>query len=84
MSSIADTTELAHDLRGLVADLAELDADDLDLDTPFSEAGIDSLMAMEIAVHVERREAVRFRDTDLTRIRTLRQLAELVVERRDG
>ncbi len=84
MSGAPDLGELTLDLRGLVAELAELDPADLTPDTSFPEVGIDSLLAMEIAVHVERRHGVRFEDSDLNRIRTLRQLADLVVERRDG
>ncbi len=71
-------TELDADLRELVADLAELSPDEVGLDTPFVDAGIDSLLAMEIAVHVERRCGVRFDDTDLKTVHSVRQLAELV------
>ena len=49
------TTDLETDLRDLVAELAELPLDEVETDTSFEDAGIDSLLAMEIAVHVERR-----------------------------
>lgn len=72
------------DLRNLVADLAELDPAELDLDTPFDEVGIDSLLAMEIAVHVEVRFGVRFQDSDIAEIKTLGQLAAMVATRTDA
>lgn len=74
--------ELEAQLRELVAELAELPAVDVGLDTPFADAGIDSLLAMEIVVHVERRCDVRFDDTDLKAVSSVRQLAELVREKR--
>ena len=72
------TTHLETDLRDLVAELAELPVAEVETDTPFEEAGIDSLLAMEIAVHVERRFGVRFEDTELKAVQSVRQLADAV------
>ena len=72
------TTDLETDLRDLVAELAELPVDLVETDTPFEDAGIDSLLAMEIAVHVERRFGVRFEDTELKTVQSVRQLADAV------
>ena len=72
------TTDLETDLRDLVAELAELPVDEVETDTPFEDAGIDSLLAMEIAVHVERRFGVRFEDTELKTVQSVRQLADSV------
>ncbi len=77
-------TPTETELRDLVAELAELDADEIDLDTPFPDAGIDSLLAMEIAVHVEARFGVRFDDADVRAAQTLAALASLVGERVGG
>jgi acyl carrier protein len=74
-------TPVEAELRSLVAELAELDPESLDLRTPFPEADIDSLLAMEIAVHVEARFGVRFEDADLKRVQSIADLAELVAER---
>jgi len=71
-------TELETDLRDLVAELAELPSEEVEPDTPFADAGIDSLLAMEIAVHVERLCGVRFEDTDLKAVQSVRQLADMV------
>ena len=75
------TTDLETDLRDLVAELAELPVDEVETDTPFEDAGIDSLLAMEIAVHVERRFGVRFEDTELKTVQSVRQLADAVREK---
>ncbi len=74
-------TPVEEQLRDLVAEVAELDAADLDLRTPFPEADIDSLLAMEIAVHVEKKFGVRFEDTDMKRVQSIADLAQLVEER---
>jgi acyl carrier protein len=75
------TTDLETDLRDLVAELAELPVAEVETDTPFEDAGIDSLLAMEIAVHVERRFGVRFEDTELKTVQSVRQLADAVREK---
>lgn len=71
------------DLRVLVADLTENDPEELDVDTPFADVGIDSLMAMEIAVHVEHRFGVRFTESDLATVTSVRDLARLVEQHGD-
>lgn len=73
---------LEEEVRVLVAELAELDVDDIAVDTPFEEADIDSLLAMEIAVHVEARFGVRFEDAEVKTVRTVRDLAALVERQR--
>lgn len=69
---------LEDGVRAVVAELAELDEDDIGVDTPFAEADIDSLLAMEIAVHVEARYGVRFAEAEVKAVRTVRDLAVLV------
>lgn len=78
------TTELELDLWHLVAELAELDPDQAALDTPFAEAGIDSLLAMEVAAHVEHRFGIRLENDDLNGVSTVREFAALVDRRRTG
>lgn len=75
-------TPLQLALRDLVAEIAELDVDDVDLDTPFAQVDIDSLMAMEIAVHAEGRFGVRYTEAELRRVTTVRALAELTEHHR--
>jgi acyl carrier protein len=71
-------------VRELVAELAELDPESIDLETSFSDAGIDSLIAMEIAVHVEAQFGVRFDDEELKRVQSVADLVGLVAKHADG
>jgi acyl carrier protein len=64
-------------VRRIVADLAELDEADLSVDTTFREVGIDSLLAMEIAVHVENAAGVEFGEHDLKDVTTIGDLVAL-------
>jgi acyl carrier protein len=73
---------LEEGVRAVVAELAELDEDAIGFDTPFAEADIDSLLAMEIAVHVEARFGVRFAEADVKAVRTISDLAVLVERQR--
>jgi len=79
-------SETEQQLTELVAELAELSPAEIDAETPFADAGIDSLLAMEIAVHVESRFGVRFADEEVRQAQTIRDLASLVTEHqvRDG
>ena len=73
-------TPVEAELRELVAELVELDPETLELNTPFPEAGIDSLLAMEIAVHVETRFGIRFSDAEVKSAQTIADLAAVVAE----
>ncbi len=52
--------------------------DDLTLDTQLSALGLDSVAIMEIVGYVEDRVGVRVNDEDLSRLTTLRELADLI------
>jgi acyl carrier protein len=64
-------------VRRVVADLAELEESDLGPETAFRDVGIDSLLAMEIAVHVENAAGVQFGEDDLKDVSTIGELAAL-------
>ncbi|MCW2495770.1 acyl carrier protein [Jatrophihabitans sp.] len=68
---------LANELLALVSDLAEIDATAVDPQAPLAEVGIDSLMTIEIAVHVEQRFGARFTEDDLGRLHCLLDLVTL-------
>jgi acyl carrier protein len=69
------------ELRAIVAEVAEVDAASIDPDLSLSEAGIDSLMAMEITVDVERQYGLHFADEELQQIVTFAALARLTREK---
>ena len=66
-----------NDLAAIVAEVAEIDAGEIEPHVPLAQAGIDSLMAVEIAVDVERRYGIRFDETELQGIGTFADLVAL-------
>ena len=69
--------EIEDELRAIVAEVAEIDAGSIDLSGTLADAGVDSLMAMEIAVDVERRYGLSFTVEELKRITTFGSLVAL-------
>jgi len=69
--------EIEDELRALVAEVAEIDARSIDLSGTLADAGVDSLMAMEIAVDVERRYGLSFTVEELKGITTFGSLVGL-------
>ena len=68
MDSIAD------DIAGIVAEVAEVDREDIAASATLADVGVDSLMGIEIAVHVEQKFNVHFNEDDLGGIQTFNDL----------
>jgi acyl carrier protein len=68
---------IEDELRGIVAEVAELDPEVIELGGTLADAGVDSLMAMEIAVDVERRYGLSFTVQELKKITTFGNLLAL-------
>ena len=68
---------IEDELRAIVAEVAEIDEGSIDLSGTLADAGVDSLMAMEIAVDVERRYALSFTVEELKGITTFGSLVAL-------
>jgi acyl carrier protein len=68
---------IEDELRAIVAEVAEIDPGSVDLSGTLADAGVDSLMAMEIAVDVERRYGLSFTVEELKRITTFGSLVAL-------
>jgi len=78
---------IEDELRSIVADVAEIEPDSIDPLLSLADAGIDSLMAMEITVDIERRYDLHFADTELRQIVSFESLMRLTREKlaaRDG
>jgi acyl carrier protein len=69
------------ELRAIVAEVAEIDPGSVDLSGTLADAGVDSLMAMEIAVDVERRYGLSFTVEELKGITTFGSLVALTQAR---
>ena len=72
---------IEDELRAIVAEVAEIDPGSVDLSGTLADAGVDSLMAMEIAVDVERRYGLSFTVEELKSITTFGSLVALTQAR---
>lgn len=68
---------IADDIAGIVAEVAEVDRDDIAAAATLADVGVDSLMGIEIAVHVEQRFSVYFSEDELGEVRTFNDLVAL-------
>lgn len=67
------------ELRMLVADVIDVDEESLGDESHFIEdLGVDSLMALEIMVALEKRYHVKFAEAELKQITCLRNIHELL------
>lgn len=69
---------LKHDLRNLIAEIIERDADTIGDDTPFKDLGVDSMQAVEIAAEVERTFKLKIAESELRSITTLASVCRIV------
>jgi acyl carrier protein len=82
MSQIIETEERAE-LRQFVADVMDVDVQSFGDETHFMEdLGVDSLMALEIMVAVEKKYHVKFFEPELRKITCLKNVHELLIEKR--
>ncbi len=75
MNSIEET------IAGIVATVAEVDRAEVRPGESLKDIGVDSLMGLEIAVHVERALGIQFDDDELGEIETFEDLVDLAVAR---
>jgi acyl carrier protein len=68
--------ELREALRGIVAEVAELD--EVPDSKPFKDLGIDSMMAIEIVAEVERSYKIKIPEQELEQVRDLDSVVALV------
>ncbi len=74
MSISADV--LRTEIRDLIIDVAEVKA--MGDDVEFKDAGIDSMMGVEIVSAIERKYGVRFDDEELGNVNTLNACVAIV------
>jgi acyl carrier protein len=68
---------IEREIAAIVAEVAELEGDEIVSTGTLADAGIDSLMAVEIAVEVERRYSLRFTEEELKQIESFGSLVSL-------
>jgi len=75
--------KLTRRILELASGLVDMTLEEDALDTPFAELGLDSLMALELAVYLEREFGIRLTEEELGRILHLRDIVD-IVERKRG
>ncbi|HEX5660682.1 MAG TPA: acyl carrier protein [Polyangiales bacterium] len=71
--------ELKDKLRAIVAEVSEID--EIPDQTPFSELGIDSMMAIEIVAEVERQYKVSVPEEELKSLTNFESVYQLFAKR---
>jgi acyl carrier protein len=71
--------ELKDKLRAIVAEVSEID--EIPDETPFSELGIDSMMAIEIVAEVERQYKVSVPEEELKTLTNFESVYQLFAKR---
>ncbi|GGW13160.1 hypothetical protein GCM10018980_71640 [Streptomyces capoamus] len=67
------------ELRGIVAEILDADAADVTDDADFmADLEVDSLMALEVVVVLEKRFGVKFSESELRQVTSLRQAHQLL------
>ena len=69
-------SELREKLRGIVAEVAEID--EVPDDVPFKNLGIDSMMAIEIVAEFERAYKIKVPEDELNQVVDLNSVVALV------
>ncbi|WP_169814770.1 acyl carrier protein [Nocardia crassostreae] len=73
------------DLRTLVARVLEVDVDELTDEAHLSQdLGVDSLMLLEVSAQIRRRYGVRLKDAQISKVQSLGEIHELVLNGRKG
>ncbi|MEU8827222.1 acyl carrier protein [Streptomyces sp. NPDC048636] len=80
---MADTTTVdKEELRTFVADVLDVDEEDVTDDADFVKTlGVDSLMALEVMVVLEKKYAVKLEEQEMKDITCLRKVHELLVSK---
>lgn len=72
---------LKEDLRALIAEVIEKDADSIGDDVPLRELGVDSMQAIEIISDIERRYQLKIAESEFKNISTLSSVHRFVEEK---
>ncbi len=82
MNAQPEESTLVAELRTLLADVVDVDEELMGYETHFiNDLGVDSLMALEVMVTLERKYQVKLSEGDLQKMTCLREVHELLVDR---
>lgn len=72
------TDSIREEVRGIVAEIAELSVEEVSMDASLRELGIDSLGGLRIVAEVEKRYGIVIPEAAITKIRTMKDILALV------
>jgi acyl carrier protein len=80
--------DIENEVRGIIAQIIERDPNDITLEARFFEdLGVDSMMALEILVAIEKKYKIKIPEEKLPELRTLGKAVEIArqyLEKKDG
>jgi acyl carrier protein len=68
---IGERERLERDLVGLIAELAEINPNEVSPDRPLRDLGVDSLMVLELVAFIEKRTRLEIPESEIGKVRTL-------------
>ena len=72
------TTNLEQEVKELIAEIIEMEPNEIDLDAHLVEdLGMDSMMALEILASLEKKYKIKLPEEDLPKITTVNQAIEV-------
>lgn len=75
---MAEVQNIEREVRGLIAEIIEMEPDAIDPDAHLVEdLGMDSMMALEILASLEKKFKIRIPEDELPKITTLNKALEL-------
>ncbi|SDZ40526.1 acyl carrier protein [Bacillus sp. 166amftsu] len=74
-------SEIETQIIKLIAEISEQSLNQSDIFTPFNELGVDSLMALELSVHIEREYNVCFDEEDLMSLSCINDIFTILNDR---
>ena len=77
MKTSLDEQELLDILIGEVAELGQIPREEIGLDRPWRELGIDSLIALELVVRLERRFKIWLSDEEINSVRCINDMVTI-------
>ncbi|TYS60613.1 acyl carrier protein [Bacillus infantis] len=74
-------SEIENQIIEMISEISEQNLNYSDIYTPFDELEVDSLMALELSVHIEREFGVYLDEEDLVKISCINDLFLIIDER---
>lgn len=84
MNNLSRENDLLAELREILAETIDIDAEVMGYDTHFiNDLGVDSLLSLEVMVALEKKYKIKLSEQELQQMYSLRKVYELVSSRVD-